>query len=247
MAGTVAKINDENAIRNADTGTPNVFMTVTAEGDFRIKGSVGEQNIFEITPGEQVIVRSRVNPDQTWTGTITSINTQGEEENTNDMYMVKDGTESSTKYSFYVNLDSTEDLMLGQHVTIEVDHGQNKSKDGVWLSSGFIVYTEKAEPVIWAAKKDGARLEQRKVTLGLYDEELDLFEIKEGIEKDEYVAWPSSDCKVGMTTTTVATDTEPEIYNEGDYGKEDYSFEGDAGKEGAGVDDAITGDYSEIP
>ncbi|MBR3643953.1 MAG: HlyD family efflux transporter periplasmic adaptor subunit, partial [Parasporobacterium sp.] len=89
MAGTVAKINDENAIRNADTGTPNVFMTVTAEGDFRIKGSVGEQNIFEITPGEQVIVRSRVNPDQTWTGTITSINTQGEEENTNDMYMVK--------------------------------------------------------------------------------------------------------------------------------------------------------------
>ena len=247
MAGTVAKINDENAIRNADTGTPNVFMTVTAEGDFRIKGSVGEQNIFEITPGEQVIVRSRVNPDQTWTGTITSINTQGEEENTNDMYMVKDGTESSTKYSFYVNLDSTEDLMLGQHVTIEVDHGQNKSKDGVWLSSGFIVYTEKAEPVIWAAKKDGARLEQRKVTLGLYDEELDLFEIKEGIEKDEYVAWPSSDCKVGMTTTTVATDTEPEIYNEGDYGKEDYGFGGNSGNEGAGVDDAITGDYSEIP
>ena len=50
-----------------------------------------------------------------------------------------------------------------------------------------------------------------------------------------------------MTTTTVATDTEPEIYNEGDYGKEDYGFEGNSGSEGAGVDDAITGDYSEIP
>lgn len=216
MAGTVQKINDENAIRNAEEGVQNVFMTITAEGDFRIKGSVGEQNIFEITTGEAVIVRSRVNPDQTWTGTITSVNTQGEEENNNDMYYGNEGMESSTKYSFYVNLDSTEDLMLGQHVTIEVDHGQNKSKDGVWLSSGFIVYTEKEEPVIWVAKKDGARLEQRKVTLGLYDEELDLFEIKEGIGKDEYVAWPSSDCKVGMITTTVITDIEPQI-DEGDF------------------------------
>ena len=216
MAGTVQKINDENAIRNAEEGVQNVFMTISAEGDFRIKGSVGEQNIFEITTGEAVIVRSRVNPDQTWTGTITSVNTQGEEENNNDMYYGNEGMESSTKYSFYVNLDSTEDLMLGQHVTIEVDHGQNKSKDGVWLSSGFIVYTEKEEPVIWVAKKDGARLEQRKVTLGLYDEELDLFEIKEGIGKDEYVAWPSSDCKVGMITTTVITDIEPQI-DEGDF------------------------------
>ena len=251
MAGTVAKINDENAIRNADAGTPNVFMTVTAEGDFRIKGSVGEQNIFEIMTGEPVIVRSRVNPDQTWTGTITSVNTQGEEENNNEMYYGYDGGETSTKYSFYVNLDSTEDLMLGQHVTIEIDHGQNKSKDGVWLSSGFIVYTEKEEPVIWAAKKDGARLEQRKVTLGLYDEELDLFEIKEGIEKDEYVAWPSSDCKVGQTTTTVLTDIEPEIYDEGNFEKEDYGYEGDYGMEefdGTGVEEVpITGDYSEIP
>ncbi len=243
MAGTVQKINDENAIRNAEPGTTNVFMTVTAEGDFRIKGSVGEQNIFEIVTGELVIVRSRVNPDQIWTGTITSVNTQGEEENPNDMYYGYDGGESSTKYSFYVNLDSTEDLMLGQHVTIEVDHGQNKSKDGVWLSSGYIVYTEKEEPVIWAAKKDGAKLEQRKVTLGLYDEELDLFEIKEGIGKDEYVAWPSSDCKVGAATTTVITSDEPEIY------EEDFGYEGDYGMDtfdGAGFDDTITGDYSEI-
>lgn len=249
MTGTVQKINDENAIRNAEGGTTNVFMTVTAEGDFRIKGSVGEQNIFEIMTGEQVIVRSRVNPDQIWTGTITSVNTQGEENNSNEMYYGYDGGESSTKYSFYVDLDSTEDLMLGQHVTIEVDHGQGKSKDGIWLSSGFIVYTEKEESVIWAAKKDGAKLEQRKVTLGLYDEELDLFEIKEGIGKEEYVAWPSSDCKVGAITTTVITDIDPEMYNGADFGVEDYGYEGDYGTdsfEGAGANDAITDDFPEI-
>lgn len=241
MAGTVQKINDENAIRNAENGTTNVFMVITAEGDFRIKGSVGEQNIFEIITGEPVIVRSRVNADQIWTGTVTSVNTQGEEENNNDYYYGYDSKEASTKYSFYVNLDSTEGLMLGQHVTIEVDRGQGRSKDGIWLSSGYIVYTEKGEPVIWAAKKDGARLEQRKVTLGLYDEELDLFEIIEGLGKDEYVAWPSSDCKAGLPTTTVITDIEPDMYEEGNYGKEEYGFEGGDGIDGA--EDAMTGEY----
>ena len=241
MAGTVQKINDENAIRNGEGAGSNVFIIVTAEGDFRVKGSVGEQNIFEIMTGEPVIVRSRVDADQIWTGMITSVNTQGEEENNNDYYYGYDSGESSTKYSFYVNLDSTDGLMLGQHVTIEIDRGQSKSKDGVWLSSGYIVYTEKGEPVIWAARKDGAKLEQRKVTLGYYDGELDLFEIKEGIGREEYVAWPSSDCKAGLPTTTVVTDAQPDLYDGGDYGKEEYGFEEDYVPDGS--DDTMTGVY----
>ena len=244
MSGSVQKINDENTIRNGEGAGSNVFMIVTAEGDFRIKGSVGEQNIFEIMTGEPVIVRSRVDTEQIWNGTIASVNTQGEEENNNDYYYGYDGGESSTKYSFYVDLDSTEGLMLGQHVTIEVDRGQSKSKDGIWLSSGYIVYTEKEEPVIWAAKKDGARLEQRKVTLGLYDEELDLFEITAGLSKDEYVAWPSSDCKVGLPTTTVVTDIEPDIepdyYDEGNYGMEDFGKEDIEWEEYAQDDETIS-------
>ena len=230
MNGTVQKINDENAIRNGDIqgNNANVFMVVTAEGDLRVKGSVGEQNIFEISQGAPVIVRSRVDTEQIWHGTIASINTQAEENN-NDYYYGYDSGESSSKYSFYVNLDSTENLMLGQHVTIELDHGQANSKDGIWISSGFIGYTAGGDPVIWAAKKDGAKLEQRKVTLGLYDEELDLFEIKDGLTMDEYVAWPSSDCKNGMPTTTVQT------YDEMDYGDEGV-YEGDGVYEGEDAD-----------
>ena len=231
MNGTVQKINDENAIRNGDIqgNNANVFMVVTAEGDLRVKGSVGEQNIFEISQGAPVIVRSRVDTEQIWHGTISSINTQAEESN-NDYYYGYDSGESSSKYSFYVNLDSTENLMLGQHVTIELDHGQGNSKDGIWISSGFIGYTAGGDPVIWAAKKDGAKLEQRKVTLGLYDEELDLFEIKDGLTMDEYVAWPSSDCKNGMPTTTVQT------YDEMDY--EDYGDEGMI-YDGANIEDGM--------
>ena len=35
---------------------------------------------------------------------------------------------------FYVNLDSSEGLMLGQHVYIEPDEGQDEKKSGIWLN-----------------------------------------------------------------------------------------------------------------
>lgn len=245
MNGTVQKINDENAIRNGDIqgNNANVFMVVTAEGDLRVKGSVGEQNIFEISQGAAVIVRSRVDTEKIWHGTIASINTQAEENNGDYMYGY-DGGESSSKYSFYVNLDSTEGLMLGQHVTIEMDHGQENSKDGIWLSSGFIGYTTSGDPVIWAARKDGAKLEQRKVTLGLYDAELDLFEITDGITKDEYVAWPSSDCKNGMPTTTVQTSDDEMDYE--DYGEGEYDVYEDGGTFDGMSDDGMIYDGANV-
>ncbi|MBR5930822.1 MAG: efflux RND transporter periplasmic adaptor subunit [Lachnospiraceae bacterium] len=234
LNGTVQKINDENAIRNGDIqgNEGNVFMVVTAEGDLRVKGSVGEQHIAELSQGLPVIIRSRVDTEQIWHGTVASINTQSTEQNNNDYYYGYDSGESSSKYSFYVNLDITEGLMLGQHVTIELDRGQGNSKDGIWLSSGFVAYTENDEPVIWAAKKDGAKLEMRKVTLGIYDAELDMFEIQDGISADEYVAWPSSDCKAGMPTTTVMTYDNEDYVDYEEYVEDyadDYGKDGDYG------------------
>lgn len=207
MNGTVQTINDINAIINGDNSSApdaNVYMVIVADGNFRVKGSVGEQNIQDIYAGEKVIVRSRVDHEKTWNGEIASINTQNTE-NSQDNYYGYGGGESSSKYSFYVNLESTDGLMLGQHVTIEPDYGQAQKREGVWLNSSYIVRSEDGENAyVWAAKKDGASLEKRKITVGKYDEELDMFEISSGLTKDEYVAWPSSDCKEGAATSTVA-------------------------------------------
>ena len=64
-------------------------------------------------------------------------------------------------------------LMLGQHVTIEPDHGQATVKDGIWLNSGWIVQEDDGSAYVWAAKEGGAKLEKRSVELGEYDSDLD--------------------------------------------------------------------------
>ena len=55
------------------------------------------------------------------------------------MSSASDDQTSSSTYPFYVNLDSSEGLMLGQHVYIEPDEGQDEKKSGIWLNDYFIV------------------------------------------------------------------------------------------------------------
>lgn len=81
---------------------------------------------------EKAIVRSRVDENQTWSGTFTAVNTDEAENNNNNMYYGATSTETtSSSYSFYVMLDSSDGLLLGQHVYIEKDLGEEQS--GIWL------------------------------------------------------------------------------------------------------------------
>lgn len=206
MNGTVQNIADIESIMNEDgsengSGSGNTFMTVIAEGNLRIKGKIGEQNVIDISAGEPVIVRSRVDEKVIWKGTIASINTQNTTEE-NDIFGRGSG-DSSAKYEFYVNLNSNDGLMLGQHVTIEIDSGQEEEREGIWLNSGWVFTDDKGDNYVWAAKGDGAKLEKRKVTLGQYNEKLDEYEIQSGLSEEEFIAWPSNECNVGASTTTV--------------------------------------------
>ena len=126
---------------NDDFGSDNSYMTILAVGDYRIKGTVSESNVQMLSEDQPVILRSRIDEDQTWTGTITKIDTQSEStDNNNDMmYDSSAGGEKATKYPFYVTLDSTEGLMMGQHLFIELDQGQTEEKEGIWLFEGYIV------------------------------------------------------------------------------------------------------------
>ena len=96
-----------------------------------------------------------------------------------------------------MELDDSSDLILGQHVYVEIDNGQYKHQDGVWLNSYYLVQNGDGTAYVWAAdSKD--RMEERKVTLGEYDEELDLYEITDGLTREDYIAFPSSDIEAGM-------------------------------------------------
>ena len=196
--GVVKSINNSDSSDSyaSLSGETEAFMTILATGNFRIKGTVNEQNISSVMEGQPVLVHSRVDEDQIWKGTMTAVDTENPEKNENAVYYSGDSSETSSSYPFYVELESADGLMLGQHVYIEMDYGQGEKKEGLWLGEYYIVQ-EDNKAYVWAANtKD--RLEKREVTLGEYDEELMEYEILDGLTTEDYIAFPEEGIKEGM-------------------------------------------------
>lgn len=197
---------DSNMSSGDGSSDSSAFITILSTGAYRVKGKVNEQNRDSIVPGEAVIIRSRVDSSKTWKGTMGSVdvNNGTSDDSSNDMYMGMASTSSddqttSTSYTFYVELDSSENLMLGQHVYIERDIGQDEKKDGLWLSDYYILDTDTNEPYVWAAS-DKNRLEKRYVTLGEHDDDLGEYKIVEGLTKKDAIAFPTAALEEGEKT-----------------------------------------------
>lgn len=217
IAGVIKSINEDGTDASGNT---TAFITVLATGDYRIKGKIDEQNVSYLTVGQEVIVRSRVDENVTWKGTITAIDTETTaDNNSNGSVSYMDGSDSSsegaTKYPFYVTLDSTDGLILGQHVFIEPDYGQTEVKEGIWLDESYIVQDD-GDPYVWAAN-DRNKLEKRKVELGEYDDTLFKYEIVSGLTEEDYITWPMTGLYEGVTTVTDE--------NEVDYSSPLYNME----------------------
>ncbi len=208
--GLVKTIN-KDAMGSGDSpdsessGGKTTFITILGTGNYRVKGKVNEQNRGNIIEGDPVIIRSRVDPQITWKGTMGEVDTEhpadgGGQDDASSMMMSDGGDDSQTtssSYPFYVNLDFTDGLMLGQHVYIEMDYGQGEQKEGIWLDEFYILDTD-GDAYVWASNgKD--RLEKRSVTLGDYDQELGKYEIEKGLTKEDCIAFPSEALKEGMT------------------------------------------------
>ena len=106
---------------DGSSGGSNAFITILSTGAYRIKGTVNELNVNSIVEGEPVIIRSRVDDSQTWKGTMGTIDKDSASSgnNNNSFYGMTDSSDSQTStstYPFYVNLDSSDGLMLGRGV-----------------------------------------------------------------------------------------------------------------------------------
>ncbi len=195
MSGTIEKLQDPETM----TDPSAAFMVIVADGDFRIKGTMSEQSIGTVYEGMQMRVRSRLNEEDTWIGTVSSLESR-QEENQEDMGMTNESTEQASRYAFYVTLDTKENLMLGQHVTLEPYY--EEQMEGLVLSTGCIVTEEDGKTYVYAVKKPGDRLEKRAVETGTVYEEQGMVQILSGLSENEYVAWPDNeDCTEGAPTT----------------------------------------------
>ncbi len=201
VKGIVKAVNETGQDPN---GSEAAVVSVTELGEFRIKGKINEQQIAVITAGQSVIIRSRIDETKTWSGTVSKIDTEPAANNNEQygMYGPEDSSSRATQYPFYISLDKTDGLMLGQHVFIEPDYGQNKSnpQEGLWLDSFYIVTDEDGSSYVWVS--ENGKLKKRTVELGETDDEKMTVEIKDGLTNDDYIAWPDDTLKEGTKTVS---------------------------------------------
>ena len=211
QAGVVKEINESGMDASGNTAP---FMTIMQTGEYRVKGSIDEQNVWMLTEGQEVLIRSRVDEAKTWRGTISKIDTENIQQDDEYASSYDSGTVSATKYPFYIALDSAEGLLLGQHVYIEMDEGQEEPKEGIWLYADYVVQDDTGA-YVWAAN-DKNRLEKRYVELGEYNENLNEYEILSGLSEDDYITWPMTGLYEGVTTVTDASEVDysSPLYNQ---------------------------------
>ncbi len=194
-------------------GSGSAYMTIMAVGDYRVKGTVTEMSVHSLRQGMPVILRSRVDQSQIWRGTITTVNLEPEQDENGGKYYYEGSMgESASKYSFYVDPENSDGLILGQHLYIEQDNGQGEKKDGLYIPSYYLM-EEDGGYRIW---KRGSfeTLEKAVVEVGTYDEMTDSYEITNGLTKDDYIAFPEERNAEGNPTSTNYEEVAKELASE---------------------------------
>lgn len=239
IAGRVMSVQseDDEAGMNGDMyggGTASdAFITIMDVSAYRVEGRINELNRGSLSEGMPVLVRSRTD-DTVWTGFIGSIDWEKPVTNTNNnMYYGPAGDEmtTSSKYPFYVTLDSNDGLMLGQHVYIEPDYGQGNEAPAMLLPAWYIADGS----YVWAANARD-KLEKRPITLGEYDPDLDRYEILSGLDYTDYIAFPDEGLSEGMDVVR---------YDESSFGGDMGDFAFAEGFDAGFGDGDFGGDYQE--
>lgn len=198
VTGRVQAVN-ENGTDNY--GNPLPYISIQQSGAYRVKGTLGELQRGGIMEGSRMKILSRTDDSQAWMGTVTLVDYENPtQENSNNYYvMSSDEMTSSSKYPFYVELENTEGLILGQHVYLEVAVEEGEVT-GIPVSMAFISYEEDGTAYVWAENR--GRLEKRTVTLGNTNDMMGTVEILGGLTEEDYIAFPDPElCQPGASTT----------------------------------------------
>jgi len=184
-------------------GNPKPYITIQKTGTYRIKGTLGELQRGAIMEGTRMQVISRTDENQVWAGTVTLVDYESPSQgNQNNMYygMATDEMSSASKYPFYLELDSTEGLLLGQHVYLQLE--TQEEAPALTVGSAFVCYEEDGSTYVWA--EENGKLQKRTLELGDYLMANDAFGVVSGLTEEDYIAFPDPElCIPGAPTTRV--------------------------------------------
>ena len=189
IKGTVRSINE--------SGSP--YITIQQEGAFQVKGMLNELSLNAgIMEGVGVTILSRVDPTAYWTGTVSLVDyNTAEEENPDNMFGgYVDPMATSTSYPFYITLDSTDGLLLGQHVYIQISAAAIGDEllripEGYILDIAMDEETYLTTGYVWGVDMEKLTLVKLPVTLGEYDPTYGTYVILDGITGESFLADPA--------------------------------------------------------
>ena len=190
--GRVTAISEEET---DEYGKPKAYITIQQTGSYRVKGTLNEMQRGAIMEGARLRMESRLDPEQYWMGTVTLVDYENPTQGNNNGNYISSGNDemdASSRYPFYVELDSSDGLLLGQHLYLTVASEEEAGLEGVTLNSAFICYDEEGNCFVWAEGSQG-KLEKRMVELGNYDMARDAYEILSGLAETDYVAFPDEE------------------------------------------------------
>ena len=188
IKGTVRSVNE--------SGSP--YITIQQAGAFQVKGMLGELSLNAgIMEGVGVTILSRTDPTASWTGMVSLVDYNNASSNEQDD-MLGGGNEMSTasSYPFYITLDDTDGLLLGQHVYIQVSAGA-VSDDLLRIPEHYVMDVVMDEETwlttgtVWGVDMETRKLIKVPVTLGEYDPTYGTYVILEGITAESYLADPN--------------------------------------------------------
>ena len=207
VTGRIQSVNTDG--QTDHNGNPLPFISIQKSGAFRIKGTLGELQSSAIRAGDRLTILSRTD-GRTWSGTVTLVDfenpTQGSQTD-GMMGPSPDEMSASSRYPFYADIDNMEGLLLGQHVYVQLEQGEQPQ--GLFISPEFIVYREDGAACVWAEER--GRLTQRTVELGAFNDRTGTQQILSGLTEDDYIAVPDPGvCAEGAPVTREALQASPQ-------------------------------------
>ena len=203
MAPVTGRVQAINESGSGQDGQPAPYITIQKTGAYRVKGVLGELQRGSITEGSRIKITSRTDDETVWHGTVSLVDFENPIHNDNMGMMMgpggNDEMTQSSQYPFYVKLDTTEGLLMGQHVFMQLDSGEEEAFL-LAVDASFLNMEEDGSAWVWAENGHG-KLEKRNVTLGRFNESQNLYEITAGLSQDDYIAFPDASCVSGAVTS----------------------------------------------
>lgn len=195
VSGTVVEVNNDI---DPNSKNSQVLVHVATEGQLQIKGTVTEYDLANLKKDQAVKIKSKVYPDQEWTGKISYISNYPTQ---NDDQGSASASNSGAAYEYKVDITSELGaLKQGFSVSVEVVN-ENKRK----LVPVTALVTDNEKNYVWVYDENTGKIQKVEVTLGNADAKQQ--EILTGLEVSQVVITnPDDSLKEGQTIENLISD-----------------------------------------